>query len=577
MAVLQITNGSQQGQQYELTQDKYVLGRHPDCDIVVDAGAVSRQHAQVLGENGRFFVEDLKSRNGTYVNGQLIQHREPLAGGDVIQICDLTLRFFQELVSTTIPDDLSLRSSHRNTFLIEDDSPSSTILSKVEVSTSHAGGMQMAANPEAKLRALIEINKSLGRALSLDEVLPNVLDGLFKIFVQADRGFIVLQDPQNGELIPRWTKVRREDDNDNLRISRTIVKQVMDSQEAILSADAASDTRFEMSQSIADFRIRSMMCGPLLDSDGQSFGVLQIDTLDQRSRFQPEDLEVHASVASQAALAIVNAQLHEAALRQREIERDLELAKSVQKGFLPEPPPILDGYRFFSYYRAANHIGGDYYDYIELPDGRVAIVVADVVGHGVAAALLMAKLAAEVRIALAAGAPPAEAVTKLNARLENNTVSDRFVTLVLAVLDPSDQTLTVVNAGHMAPMIRRDDAKIEEIGEEEVGVPLAIDGSFEYEQATTTLQLGDLVAMYTDGINEAMDEAGDQYGVERLRELVVAANRGPESLGTAVIADVQRFVGQQAQYDDMCLVCVGRDLDRAGSVDASSGVPSTEC
>ena len=107
-----------------------------------------------------------------------------------------------------------------------------------------------------------------------------------------------------------------------------------------------------MSQSIADFRIRSMMCAPLLDSNGNSFGALQIDTLDQRSRFQPEDLEVHASVASQAAVAIVTAQLHEAALRQREIERDLELAQTVQKGFLPERPPTIEGYHFFDFYRA---------------------------------------------------------------------------------------------------------------------------------------------------------------------------------------------------------------------------------
>ena len=115
-------------------------------------------------------------------------------------------------------------------------------------------------------------------------------------------------------------------------------------------------------------------------------------------------------------------------------------------------------------------------------------MVADVVGHGVAAALLMAKLAAEVRIALAAGAPPAEAVTKLNARLSNETLNDRFVTLVLMVLDPRDESLTIVNAGHMAPMIRREPGNIEEIGEEEAGVPLAIDDSFEYEQVTTNLQ-----------------------------------------------------------------------------------------
>ena len=119
-------------------------------------------------------------------------------------------------------------------------------------------------------------------------------------------------------------------------------------------------------------------------------GVLQVDTLDQRKRFQQEDLEVLGSIASQAGIAINNAQLHENALKQKALERDLEVAREVQKGFLPNQRPELTGYSFFDYYQPANHVGGGYFDYIKLGDGRLAIIVADVVGHGVAAALLMA-------------------------------------------------------------------------------------------------------------------------------------------------------------------------------------------
>ena len=558
MAILQITRGPNSGQNYELSERDYVLGRHPDCDIIVDTGAVSRHHAQISAKEDHFYIEDLKSRNGTFVNGNVVEQSQRLHSEDVIQICDVTLRFLGKPSTPTIPEPDHLDSSCFATFLVDEDSPSSTIMSKFDVSSSQ-GILQIAANAEGKLRALIEINQNLGRALSLDEVLPKVLDSLFKIFVQADRGFIILEDAEKGDLIPRWTKLRRESENDNLRISRTIVRQVMDSKEAILSADAVSDSRFEMSQSIADFRIRSMMCAPLLDGEGDSFGVLQIDTIDQMSRFQPDDLEVLASVASQAAVAIVNAQLHEAALLQRAIQRDLELAQVVQKGFLPEQPPEVTNYRFFNFYQAANHVGGDYFDYITLPDGRVAIVVADVVGHGIAAALLMAKLSAEVRIALVGWARPAEAVIQLNTRLASESVSDRFVTLVLAVLDPGGHVVTVVNAGHMSPMIRRGSEQVEEIGDEEAGVPLAIDDSFEYEQASTSLEPGDFLTIYTDGINEAMDEAGNQFGVDRIREHVALAADGPESLGLRVVEDVRRFVGNQPQNDDMCLVCFGRE------------------
>src|SRR5690606_12281880 len=122
------------------------------------------------------------------------------------------------------------------------------------------------------------------------------------------------------------------------------INQVMSTKEAILSADAANDERFDMSQSIADFRIRSMMCAPLIDSDGKSFGVLQIDTLDQRNRFEEDDLEVLVAIAAQAAVAIDNARLHDNALLQRSLERDLALAHQVQRGFLPETAPEMVGY-----------------------------------------------------------------------------------------------------------------------------------------------------------------------------------------------------------------------------------------
>ena len=560
MAYLEVTNGSQAGDRYELTATKYVMGRHPDCDIVIDVGAVSRHHAQVLVTDDGIFVEDLHSRNGTFINGQVIEDRKALATGDQIQICDVLLLFLDPSQHPQeSPDQAFLGSSNFTPALLVDDEPASagsTIMSSLDASSYT--GLQLGASPDIKLRALLEITQSLGKALSLDDVLPKVLDSLFKIFVQADRGFIVLRSGPDGVLEPRWTKLRRDGDNENLRISRTIINRVMDSKEAILSADAASDSRFEMSQSIANFRIRSMMCAPLVDSEGNAIGALQIDTFDHRSRFQPEDLEVLASVASVAASAIDNAQMHEQALRRQAIERDLELAQTVQKSFLPSKPPQVEGYQFFDFYRAANHVGGDYYDYIELSEGRLALVVADVVGHGIAAALLMAKLAAEVRIALAARSQPAQAVSQLNRRLVDDSMGDRFVTLVLAVLHPHEHELTIVSAGHMAPIVRRSEAELEEVGKEVAGVPLAIDGRFEYEQVTARLESGDVVTMYTDGINEAIGDNGELYGLDRLSRQIAEPADDIGALGRRLIDDVDDFVGHQAQNDDMCLVCFGR-------------------
>jgi serine phosphatase RsbU (regulator of sigma subunit) len=468
-------------------------------------------------------------------------------------------------VEFTFYDDESESSSGSHgtgstfrTVLFDDEAQttSSTIMSKLDVSTQ-SGRIQLTASPEAKLNALIEITQSLGRAISLDAVLPTVLKSLFKIFVQADRGFIVLRNDE-GALIPRWTQTRREDRQDTIRISRTIVNEVMRSKEAILSADAAADSRFEMSQSIADFRIRSMMCAPLLDNNGDAMGVLQIDTVDQRNRFEQEDLEVLASVALQAGIAIENAQLHDAVVRQREVERDLQLAKVVQKAFLPEGRPEIDGYEFFDYYQAANHVGGDYYDYISLPNGRTAVIVADVVGHGVAAAMFMAKLSAETRFCLVSEGTPAAAVTILNHRLSGLQI-DRFVTLILVVLDPKTHEATIVNAGHMPPLHRRTDGSVEEPGDDVAGLPVAIADGLEYEQLTIKIEPGETLAMYTDGINEAMDSANNCFGIERIREHVRSGAGSLQELGENIINDVRLWVPRKDQQDDdMCLVCLHR-------------------
>ena len=227
----------------------------------------------------------------------------------------------------------------------------------------------------------------------------------------------MLRDPQTGRLVPKAIKHRRNDDAQTLRISRTIVGNVMTSKEAILSADAATDSRFDMSESIVDFHIRSMICAPLVASDGEALGVIQLDALDQRNRFRQDDLEMLVSVACQAAFAVENAQLHEAAMRDQAMKRELAVAHEVQRGFLPSAAPRIPEYDFFEFYEPASQLGGDYYDYVDLPGGRLAVVVADVSGKGISASLLMAKLSAETRYCLASEPEPAQAIGPAEPRL----------------------------------------------------------------------------------------------------------------------------------------------------------------
>jgi serine phosphatase RsbU (regulator of sigma subunit)/pSer/pThr/pTyr-binding forkhead associated (FHA) protein len=561
MAILQVIAGENAGERHTLSGNKAVLGRHPDCDIVLDSGAVSRQHAQISLLSGEYFIQDLGSRNGTIVNGQVIQAPHRLQDGDRLKICDLSFAFYRDQPSDRKPLAASMGTLTDSAMLIDDGEHTgrSTIMSKLEVSTGLAG-VRVSVNPEIKLRALIEITENLRKSLAVDQVLMKILDSLFKIFVQADRGFVVTRGPNPGQLVIKAVKQRRADSEDMIRISRTIVNQVLEGKHAILSADAGADARFEMSQSIADFRIRSMMCAPLVNSDGEALGVIQIDTIDQRARFQQEDLDVLAGVANQAAFVLENAQLHEQALTQQKLLADLDAARKVQHGLLPSRPPKLEGYHFFDFYEPANQVGGDFYDYIRLPDGRLAIVLADVSGKGMAAALVMARISSEVRFCLASEPSVSQAVNRINAAFCAAGFDDKFVTFVLTVLDPAREEVTLVNAGHMSPLLRRGTGQVEPMGlEEDSGLPLGIDADFQYRSSTIPFARGDFLTLFTDGISEAMNPDNKLYGLDRLRTAVGRQVNDVTALGRFILDDVKTFVSGRSQSDDMCLVCFGRE------------------
>ena len=245
-------------------------------------------------------------------------------------------------------------------------------------------------------------------------------------------------------------------------------------------------------------------------------------------------------------------------MRQQSLELDLQVAHKVQQGFLPAAPPKIEGYDFFDFYEPANQVGGDYFDYVPLPGGRLAIVLADVSGKGISAALLTAKLSSEARYCLASETSPATAMDRLNAAFSASGWEDRFVTIVIAVLDPQKHEVTLVNGGHMAPLLRDCQGRVEEVGADDSGVPLGVDAQCHYGQILVGLKPGDSLTLFTDGFSEAMNAESDLYGLDRLRHRLTAPAPGVAQLGPALLADVKQFVGQRSQSDDMCLICFGR-------------------
>ena len=227
---------------------------------------------------------------------------------------------------------------------------------------------------------------------------------------------------------------------------------------------------------------------------------------------------------------------------------------------MPKESPQLPGYQFFDYYVPANQVGGDMYDYVQLPDNRLAVIVADVAGKGVSAALLMAKVSSDARYWLAGERCPAKAMTRLSEAFIKAGWSDRFVTMLLAVIDYNSHEVILVNAGHMPPILRHADGSVEEVGDEAAGVPIGVEEDWQYEEFHLRLEPGDSLTCFTDGFSEASNGLTELYGVERLHQQVALPATDVKELGEHILADVQSFVGNYKQSDDMCLLCFGRDV-----------------
>ena len=573
MAFLTTSSPSVAKRQFSIDKDEITIGRDEKNDLHIKDETVSRWHAKVTKKDGNYYIEDNKSRNGTLLNNQAVLQPTQLPDQSEIQICDVTFIFSngdvssrksnleQFTVAQGLNNDPTSSSINQSSVMFdefeESGDVSASVSSRLDIPSHHARSDNH-AKPEEKLRALTKITHALSESVERDEVLTKILDCLFQLFTEADRGFIVLKNDE-GKLEPLGFKTRGARTDEMVRISKTICKTVMGNKHPIISSDAAIDDRFDMSQSIVDFRIRSIMCAPLINSKDEAIGVIQLDTLKQSIAFDNEDLETLVTVAMQASLAIQKSDLFLDFKRAQSIRADLELAHELQQRFLPQSSPDTEEFEFFSFYRPMQQVGGDYYDFVPLENNRIAIIMADVVGHGIAAALYMAKISAESRFALATSKTAVEAVHKMNNSLSGLNI-DRFVTLALCVLDLDTNKMTVVNAGHMPPILQKSaTGEITQLAMEESGLPLGIMEDYEYESIEVQIDPGDQIVLYTDGINEAMNADGDQLTTEAMiKEMASGQAKNPDAIGNLIRESVARHSGRHPAIDDMCLVCLGR-------------------
>jgi sigma-B regulation protein RsbU (phosphoserine phosphatase) len=583
--MLTMIEGNQRGEQWELRRAETVIGRQQGCDILLNNGAVSRNHARILENHGTYYIEDMRSRNATYLNEQRLERKTELQDNDRIGICDVVFLFqtassslsslggreatqagmrLNDLqvdeIENHLPEIVSVPAVNGSHIPAVVNGPDvidkSSILSSYSLTTG--GYLRLLGNPEAKLKALIDLSSNLSQLLTVELLLPKLLDCLMRAFPLADRAVVLLNDLEKNQLQIRGIRLRDDESAISPPLSTTIIKYALRHKQIVLSEDVLEDARFSTAESVANLRIRSVMCAPLLSATGQLLGIIQIDTANVEGRFITEDLELLVCLSNQASLAIDNVNLHKQALAQRDLERDLEFANSVQMGFLPTERPNLPPFQFYDFYEPAQHVGGDFFDYIKLPDGRLAVAVGDVAGKGVPAALLMARLYSMTRYSLLTSATAALAVTDLNASISSSGLGHRFITFVLAVLDPKTGQVSIVNAGHLPPLLRHASGATEAIHGADSGLPLGVSGDCVYEQTELIMNPGDSLFLLTDGLTEAMNPQNEIYTFKRIVEFLKNHSGSVEHLGEALVANVDSFCAGRSQSDDICLVCFRR-------------------
>ncbi|MCA9076824.1 MAG: SpoIIE family protein phosphatase [Planctomycetaceae bacterium] len=545
---------------FDLNNSETTLGRLPECTIQVQSNMVSRKHARILQQDDRYVLEDLGSGNGSFVNGKQINEPTPLKHDDRVKIGPILFRFegdgAPEDKSTAAPT-LVEGSGHETMIDITGDDGNSTIMGSLDT----VGGFGLLdVNPEAKLKAILEISRSLAGTVNIEALLPRILDTFFDIFPHADRGCILIEDEETKAMVPRAMKHRREDTDESVKLSRTILNQVFEQKQAILSADAASDERFDAAESISNLTIRSMMCAPLLSLSGDPIGVINIDTQNPLAQFKKEDLDIMVAVAGQAALSVESAKLMSTFIEKQKQDNEMKIASNVQLALLPDTLPEIPGYEFFASYEAAQAVGGDYYDVFPITGGKVCLAFGDVAGKGVPASLVMSRLSSVVRSTFQHVTDVAKAVAQINDHMCDKAVEGRFVTFVCAVLDPVKHTISVVNAGHMSPIFRTAKGKIEEFDDKTVGIPLGVLEEFPYKSVDRKLSPGETAVLYTDGVSEAMNHQSELYGLERLREFIAKAPSHADELGKFVREDVKKHADGRPQNDDITMMVFGRNL-----------------
>jgi sigma-B regulation protein RsbU (phosphoserine phosphatase) len=529
-----------------LDRERITLGRAPSNALCyADDAGLSRQHLAFELNGNEWVVRDLGSKNGTYVNATRISDAVPLKPGDRISAGHLSIEY-----SAPPESGPALRGVE---FIDADVAPSaSTTMEKsleglIGRQQDDSGKMRVFTG-NLQTRALIRAGQELAGHLTLCQLFEVILD-LSLEAVGAARG--VLMVLEGDQLVVKAAR------GQGFRISSTVRDRVLREGRSELVVDTRMDQAFRERASIVAQNIRSVIAVPLQAGE-RVIGLIYLDSPDMVRQFTLEDLSLLTVMANVAAIRIEHARLAEVEQQERLLARELDQAALIQKGLLPAKAPVVHGIELAGTSCACRTVGGDYYDFLPYPDGRVAMLVADVAGKGMPAALMMSNLQARVQVLFESPDGLAGKMARLNKAVAANCPDNRFITFFICVIDPASGEVAYCNAGHNPPIIVRKQGEVDKLTTG--GVMLGLFPRLTYQEARERLDPGDVLVLYSDGVTEAVRaDGGEEFGEDRLAAIVRDHSGEPaECIAAAVIEAVGAFAEGAPQADDITVVAARR-------------------
>lgn len=566
MPRLIVESGTDAGAQFVLDQPVTTIGRSVSNSIQIVDRRMSRNHIELHLTNGGVQLRDLGSKNGTVLNGVEIHGTLDLKHHDRIQVGDTILRLELDLAGPPQPNTDSTGPGHRtgqsSLRMVEEKQWGRTrgerragydpVAGRALDSTSLLDLKQ----PNRRLEILYQVTDAIRSVFSLDDLLDNIMS-IIQSVIRPDRTYLLLVEGDTSELVPRVVKVTAGEDPNEVKISSSIVNRCINDGISLLVSDAAVDERFNTSESVIMNAIRTAMVAPLIFK-GESIGVIYVDTQSRMASFTEEELDLLTSIANQAAVAITNARLQSQLVEQHKLAREMEIARNIQTNLLPKTYPDLPGYQLSAMSLPAKQVGGDYYDFLQMPDGRLGLAIADVSGKGVPAAILTATTRSYLQGETGhKDSTLTQSMQRMNRMIHRDVTNDMYVTLVLGLLEPTEGHIEYVNAGHTHPVLMNPSAPIRYLGVG--GLFLGIDEGAEYEVERVTLEPGGLLVLFTDGVTDILNPEGKPYGTDRFLALLRDKQHlSAEEIRNAVYQACLKHRSGADQFDDFTLIVLKR-------------------